>query len=174
MNLGTAKKRPVPPSASARRSENMGVTKMHSELIERLVKATGPDLDLDHAIAAAVRPADGHGVLLYTGSIDAALTLVPVQAKTIPLTICVAALRAPALPSEEEICNERDVMKAELSRLRIELRDWQDSSEAYRADAERLRAANEKLVEALRRISKGEISGKGVVARAALREREAQ
>ena len=50
---------------------------MHSELIERLVQATGPDLDLDHAIAAAVLPADGHGVLLYTGSIDAALTLVP-------------------------------------------------------------------------------------------------
>ena len=67
----------------------------------------------------------------------------------------------------------RDIWKCaadEIARLRIELRDWQDSSEAYRADAERLRVANEKLVEALRRISKGEISGKGVVARAALRE----
>jgi hypothetical protein len=47
------------------------------ELIERLEKATGPDLDLDHAIARATRPFDGHGVLGYTSSIDAALTLVP-------------------------------------------------------------------------------------------------
>ena len=49
---------------------------MH-ELIERLEKATGPDVDLDHAIGRVVRPADGHGVLGYTCSIDAALTLVP-------------------------------------------------------------------------------------------------
>lgn len=45
------------------------------ELIERLERATGSDLDLDHAIAAAINPEDGHGVLLYTASMDAALTL---------------------------------------------------------------------------------------------------
>lgn len=45
------------------------------ELIERLERATGPDLDLDHAIAAAINPEDGHGVLLYTASVDAALSL---------------------------------------------------------------------------------------------------
>lgn len=47
------------------------------EIIERLEKATGPSLELDHAIAAAIRPDDGHGVLLYTASLDAAMTLVP-------------------------------------------------------------------------------------------------
>lgn len=48
-----------------------------TDIIARLEKATGPDLDLDHAIAATVSPADGHGVLLYTAFIDAAVTLVP-------------------------------------------------------------------------------------------------
>ena len=47
------------------------------ELIDRLEKTIGPDLDLDHAIAAIIRPEDGHGVLLYTGDIEAALTTLP-------------------------------------------------------------------------------------------------
>lgn len=102
---------------------------MIEDLIARLKQATGPDLDLDHAIATVVRPSDGHGVLLYTASIDAALTLVPeglywmtgfgrvreaeplggmaifepgetevtfseAEGATVPLAICIAALKA--------------------------------------------------------------------------------
>lgn len=94
------------------------------ELIERLGKTTGPNLQLDHLIAEAITPSDGHGVLLYTASIDAALTLVPEgdgdkelyfggadgecfaqfevplgrfnqgRAKSLPIAICIAALKA--------------------------------------------------------------------------------
>jgi hypothetical protein len=56
-----------------------------TDLIERLEKATGPDVDLDEAIAcflAPPHPRHGKPVGMiyapkYTASIDAALTLVP-------------------------------------------------------------------------------------------------
>ena len=47
------------------------------EIIAALEKAEGPSLALDHEIAAHAKPGDGHGVQIFTSSIDAALTLVP-------------------------------------------------------------------------------------------------
>jgi hypothetical protein len=45
------------------------------ELAERCEQATGPDRDIDHAIANLTNYATVGEVLTYTGSIDAAMTL---------------------------------------------------------------------------------------------------
>ena len=121
-----------------------------SDLIARLEKATGPDLELDEQIQAAIsgatleKQADGRNayhrdgfwisigkVLPYTSSIDAAMTLVPEgwnrrasetdkhwwwaelregyetsynrveigQSPSLPVSICIAALKARSLPA---------------------------------------------------------------------------
>jgi hypothetical protein len=48
-----------------------------ASLIERLRAATGPDRELDNAIYEAFRGLNGVAKLRYTGSLDAAMTLVP-------------------------------------------------------------------------------------------------
>jgi hypothetical protein len=47
------------------------------ELAERVEAATGPDRDIDHAIANLTNYATVGEVLTYTASLDAAMTLVP-------------------------------------------------------------------------------------------------
>jgi hypothetical protein len=47
------------------------------ELAERVEAATGPDRDIDHAIANLINYATVGEVLTYTASLDAAMTLVP-------------------------------------------------------------------------------------------------
>lgn len=131
-------------------TSSSAVTSSLSDLIARLEKATGPDLELDEQIQAAIsgatleKQADGRNayhrdgfwisigkVLPYTSSIDAAMTLVPEgwnrrasetdkhwwwaelregyetsynrveigQSPSLPVSICIAALKARSLPA---------------------------------------------------------------------------
>lgn len=99
---------------------------MSADLIARLEAATGPDRELDHTIDMTITGEWTYYAPEYTRSIDAALTLLPdntglilycilgkkpsvstqryewddhVSAATVPLALCIAALKARAVAS---------------------------------------------------------------------------